>query len=240
MNRTGLIVALAIAAVVGTVFAVYPQLDVEIAALFYNPTTHAFVAWYSDRVEHARDAAALLIMLIVAPAFLAVAGKLIFPLRRMLIPGRAALFLIVTLALGPGILTNGILKGHSARMRPVDITELGGKERFTPWWDPRGPCPENCSFVAGEASGAFWTLAPAAVVPPQWRALAYGAALLFGAAVSVLRMAAGAHFLTDVVFAGVFTYLVIWLVYGWLYRWPRTRITDAAVEQALERVRGRG
>ena len=107
MNRTGLIIALAIAAVVGAVFAIYPQLDVAIAALFYNPTTHAFVAWYSDRVEHARDAATLLIMLIVAPAFLAVAGKLIFPQRRMLIPGRAALFLIVTLALGPAFSPTG-------------------------------------------------------------------------------------------------------------------------------------
>jgi membrane-associated phospholipid phosphatase len=48
-------------------------------------------------------------------------------------------------------------------------------------------------------------------------------------------MAAGAHFFTDVVFAGVFSFLVIWLVHGWLYRWPRTRISDEAVERALER-----
>jgi membrane-associated PAP2 superfamily phosphatase len=236
MNRTGLIIALAIAAVVGAVFAIYPQLDVAIAALFYNPTTHAFAAWYSDRVEHARDAATLLIMLIVAPAFLAVAGKLIFPQRRMLIPGRAALFLIVTLAIGPGILTNGILKGHSARMRPVDTVELGGKERFTAWWDPRGPCPENCSFVAGEASGAFWTLAPAALAPPQWRPFAYAGALIFGAAMGVLRMAAGAHFFTDVVFAGVLMYLLIWTLHGLIYRWRPTRLTDEMVERPLEQL----
>ena len=51
-------------------------------------------------------------------------------------------------------------------------------------------------------------------------------------------MAAGAHFFSDVVFAGVFTFLLIWLTHGWLYRWPRTRITDEAVERVLERVRG--
>jgi membrane-associated phospholipid phosphatase len=76
------------------------------------------------------------------------------------------------------------------------------------------------------------------VVPPQWRALGYGSALAFGAAVGVLRMAAGAHFFSDVVFAGVFTFLVIWLVHGSLYRWPRTRITDEAVEKTVERIRG--
>ena len=104
---------------------------------------------------------------------------------------------------------------------------VGGKERFTPWWDPRGPCTENCSFVAGEASGAFWTLAPAALAPPQWRLLAYGAALVFGIAMGVLRMAAGAHFFTDVVFAGVLMFLLIWTCHGLIYRWRPTRLTDA-------------
>ncbi len=236
MNRTGLIVALAVAVVVGVVFALYPQLDVAIAARFYDPATHTFAAFSSDRIEHARDAATLLVTLLVAPAFLAVAGKLVFPQRRMLIPGRAALFLIATLALGPGVLTNGILKGHSARMRPVDVVELGGKERFTPWWDPRGACPENCSFVAGEASGGFWTLAPAALAPPQWRPLAYAAALVFGAAMGVLRMAAGGHFFTDVVFAGVLMYVLIWIFHGLIYRWRPTRITDDTVERPLERI----
>jgi lipid A 4'-phosphatase len=236
MNRTGLIVALSIAAVVGTVFAIWPQLDIAVGALFYNPTTHAFAAWYSDRVEHARDAASLLIMLCVVPAFLALAGKVTFPQRRMLIPGRAALFLIVTLALGPGVLTNVFLKGHSARMRPVDVVELGGKERFTPWWDPRGDCPDNCSFVAGEASGGFWTLAPAALMPPQWRPLAYAAALAFGSALGLLRMAAGGHFFTDVVFAGVLMYLLIWIIHGLIYRWGPTRLTDAAIERPLEQI----
>jgi membrane-associated PAP2 superfamily phosphatase len=121
-------------------------------------------------------------------------------------------------------------------MRPVDIVELGGKERFTAWWDPRGPCPENCSFVAGEASGAFWTLAPAALTPPQWRPLAYAGALIFGAAMGVLRMAAGAHFFTDVVFAGVLTYLLIWTFHGLIYRWRPTRLTDEMVERPLEQV----
>ncbi len=84
--------------------------------------------------------------------------------------------------------------------------QFGGDYRFTPWWDPRGDCPDNCSFIAGEPSGAFWTLAPAALAPPEWRPLAYGAALAFGVGIGVLRIAGGAHFFSDVVFAGVFMY----------------------------------
>ena len=79
-------------------------------------------------------------------------------------------------------------------------------------------------------------MAPAAALPPQWRAAGYAAALIFGSAVGLQRMAAGAHFFSDVVFAGVFTFLVIWLTHGWLYRWRATRITDASVERLLERM----
>jgi lipid A 4'-phosphatase len=236
MNRTGLAIALAIAVVAGGVFALWPQLDLDVSALFYDPATRTFAAWKWWWLDAARDAATAIITLLVAPAFLAAVGKLVMPQRRMLIPGRAALFLIVTLAIGPGILANGILKEHWARMRPEDVTQLGGKHAFTPWWDPRGPCTENCSFIAGEPSGAFWTLAPAALAPPQWRLLAYAGALAFGAVMGVLRVAGGAHFVSDVIFAGVFMFLVIWTCHGLIYRWRRTRLSDAAIEELLQRL----
>ena len=94
---------------------------------------------------------------------------------------------------------------------------------------------KNCSFIAGEPTAAFWTMAAAAVAPAQWRALAYAAALTFGSAVGLLRMVAGAHFFSDVVFAGVLTFLVIWVAHGCLYRWGRTRISEEAMEVALQR-----
>ena len=235
MNRTALAVALAVAVVAGVLFGVYAQLDLDLAGLFFNPNTHMFRINAELWVEHARDASRWLVALLAAPAFLAICGKLILPRRRMLIGGRAALFLLLTLALGPGIVANALFKDHWGRSRPIDVVEFGGTDRFTPWWDPRGPCPENCSFIAGEPSGAFWTLAPAALAPPQWRLLAYGAALAFGAAVGVLRMAGGAHFFTDVVFAGVFMYLIAWTVHGLIFRWRATRVDDGTIERPLAR-----
>jgi lipid A 4'-phosphatase len=238
MNRTGLKIALAIAFAVGLICAVDPQLDLDLAGLAYNPNTHMFGVNAQLWVQHTREAARLMITLLVLPAFLAVLLKLILPHRRMLIEGRAALFLIATLALGPGVLTNLILKDHWGRSRPIDVQQFGGTDRFTPWWDPRGDCPNNCSFIAGEPSGAFWTLAPAALAPVELLPLAYGAALAFGAATGVLRMAGGAHFFSDVVFAGVSMYLLVWLAHGLIYRWPATRISEAAIETFLARAGG--
>ena len=146
------------------------------------------------------------------------------------------LFLIGTLAVGPGLIANTLLKDHWGRVRPIDVTEFSGTSRFTPWWDPRGDCPNNCSFIAGEPAGAFWTMAPAALAPPQWRLLAYSGALAFGSAVGVLRMAGGGHFFTDVVFAGVFMYLVIWAAYGLIYRWWPTSATRDKTDKPVRMI----
>jgi hypothetical protein len=49
-------------------------------------------------------------------------------------------------------------------------------------------------------------------------------------------MAGGGHFFTDVVFSGLFTFLIIWLLHGLMFRWRATRLSDRAVERALERL----
>jgi len=102
--------------------------------------------------------------------------------------------------------------------------------------DPRGRCERNCSFFSGEGATAFWTYAPAALTPPVWRPLAYAGATLFGVLTSLLRMAFGGHFFTDVAAAGLVTFLVVWLVHGYIYRWPSTRLTDEGVDAALTRL----
>jgi lipid A 4'-phosphatase len=239
VNRTGLVITLAVAVVAGLVFGIRPDLDLALAAPFFDSTRGGFWRAFDPTYLRARDAVTWLIALVAVPAVVAPIAKLIWPQRPLRIPGRAVLLMLITLALGPGVVTNLVLKDHWDRPRPIDVGQFGGDEHFRPWWDPRGDCPKNCSFVSGEASGAFWTLAPAAVVPPQWRALAYTAAVVFGTGVGVLRMAAGAHFFSDVVFAGVFTFLVIWLTHGWLYRWRPTRISDGDVEAAFEKARGK-
>jgi membrane-associated PAP2 superfamily phosphatase len=234
MNRTGLLAALLLAAIVGIIFGLYPELDLRIAGLFIEPSANGFVprTW----IRYARDASMWIIAALAVLPAVALAVKLVLPRTRLLVSGRAIILLLATLALGPGLAVNVVLKETWSRSRPIDVAQFGGEERFVAWWDPRGNCASNCSFVTGDGSGAFWTLAPASLAPPAWRPLAYGAALTFGAAIGVMRMSFGGHFFTDVAFAGVITFLIIWLVHGLLYRWPKWRISDEAVERAIERV----
>jgi lipid A 4'-phosphatase len=239
MGRTGLIVVLGIAIVVGVVFAAFPQIELRVAHHFYEnvDAAHNVFAWrFNPSLMLARDIGIWIGAVLAAPVVAALAIKLIFPKRKLLVSGRAIVFLLATLALGPGLLVNVALKDYWGRPRPVEVSEFGGAHRYVAWWDPRGTCPKNCSFVSGDVSGAIWTLAPAALVPPPWRALAYGGALVLGVGMSVLRIMAGGHFVTDTVFAGVFIYLIIWLVYALVYRWPRTRLSDEAVESGIEKI----
>jgi lipid A 4'-phosphatase len=238
MNRTGLLIALAIAAAAGLVFGFFPDLDLRIARIFYGHIVgnNTFGWRLYPPLMLARDAGLWIGTLLIAPALAALAVKLILPRRKLLVSGRAILFLTVTLALGPGLLVNVLLKDHWGRPRPIDVAQFGGDQHFVAWWDPRGDCPGNCSFVSGDVSGAFWTIAPAVLMPPSWRALCVGAALALGTGMAAVRVLAGAHFVSDTVFAGVFTFLIIWIVHGLIYRWPRTRLTDEAIEGALERL----
>jgi len=238
MNRTGLIIALAIAAVAGLVFGLFPALDLAVSALFYPvqyPPGYMFGWRLSPTLMTVHNIALHAGFFLLIPVVLAIVAKLLLPRSRMWVPPRAAIFLIVTLLLGPGLLVNVALKDHWGRPRPIDVTQFGGDQHFVPWWDPRGDCPGNCSFVSGDVSTVAWTFAPAALVPPPWGALAYAGAFALTLFMGVIRIMAGAHFPTDTIFAGVFTFLVIWLAYALIYRWRATRLDDKALEDALER-----
>jgi membrane-associated PAP2 superfamily phosphatase len=138
--------------------------------------------------------------------------------RRWAPNGAGVALMILSFALGPGVVVNLVLKDHAHRPRPVHVREFGGDEDFRPVLRFDGTCPRNCSFVSGEGSAAFWTLAPALLAPAPVRVAAIAAALVYGVATSLLRMAFGGHFLSDTILAGLVTWLVIVLCWRGIVR----------------------
>src|SRR6202030_1521181 len=173
MNRTGLIVALALALVVGLLFGIYPELDLKLAAWFYDAPTHSFPLTFNRLAAIARDGAMVIAWGLALPAIVALVVKLARPDRPLLMSGRAIVFLLLTLTLSAGVLTNLTFKSYWGRPRPVTVTQFNGDRPFVAWWDPRGGCARNCSFFSGEGATAFWAYAPASLAPPAWRPLAY-------------------------------------------------------------------
>ena len=236
MNRTGLLIALALLAAILVIFGVWPELDLKLAALFYVPETRDFPSSGLPYAQFARNGAMWIAWAFVAPSIVALIVKLMWPNRPLLVKGRTMAFLVITMLMSAGFLTNFTFKTFWSRPRPVAVTEFGGPWQFKAWWDPTGQCVRNCSFFSGEGATAFWVFAPAALAPPALRPAAYVAAAVFGLATSGWRMAFGGHFFTDVTIAGLASFLVIWLVHGWIYRWPRTRMTDEDVDRWLTKI----
>ena len=236
MNRKGLLIALALFGGIGLLFGLFPQLDLWLAGLFYDAATKTFPMRSMADLEFARDLAMWIAWAFAGPSILALVYKAIWPDRPLVIPDRTVAFLLISITLSAGILTNLTFKSHWGRPRPAAVVEFNGPWQFKAWWDPRGECPKNCSFFSGEGATAFWTFAPAALTPPSVRPYAYAAAFTFGVVTSGLRMAFGGHFFTDVTIAGLVTFLVIWLLYALIYRWTWSRITDASVDAFLTRL----
>jgi lipid A 4'-phosphatase len=132
---------------------------------------------------------------------------------------RLAIYLALSLAVGPGLIVNLVLKENWGRARPSQVTQFGGDKIFSPAFAIAGQCPRNCSFVSGDASIGFATLA-LALLAARRRRIAIVAAIGAGAALGAMRIAQGGHFFSDVVFAGVFTALPVLLLHRLLIAAP--------------------
>lgn len=115
-----------------------------------------------------------------------------------------------TYVLSVGLLVNGIFKEFWGRPRPLQTDAFGGQFPFVPAGEITHYCSRNCSFVSGEAAAAAWLVCLVALVPRQHaplRRAAYAVAIALALGTSILRLSFGAHYLSDVVIAGLLTLL---------------------------------
>ena len=79
MNRTGLFIALGLALVIGLLFGIYPELDLKLAALFYDPATRSFPLKQDAIAVFARDISMWIAWAFALPAIAAFGVKMVRP-----------------------------------------------------------------------------------------------------------------------------------------------------------------
>jgi hypothetical protein len=133
-----------------------------------------------------------------------------------------AVFITAAAVLGPGLIVNGVFKDNWGRPRPNQIAELGGTGVYLPPLR-RGEPGKGKSFPSGHASvgymlGAFFLVWLRRRPALAWSALA--GSVFLGTLIGVGRMAAGDHFLSDVIWAWVIAFGIAWLLYYPVLRVP--------------------
>lgn len=131
---------------------------------------------------------------------------------------QAALFLLLTLAIGPGLIIHAILKDHWGRPRPKQVIEYGGQQFFRAFYEPHFSQPEpSKSFPCGHCSMGFYFFALALLGKHYQNKYLYyagmGMALGLGGFLSFVRIAQGGHFFSDTLVSA----LIMWLIPLGLY-----------------------
>jgi len=213
------IISLVVVALLATLPFWWSSLDLTVSGWFYNPEGLSN-SWFL------RDQGLWRFFFWVAPWITIVLGLLglatlaIGILQREKIRLRVyGMFLFLVVIIGPGLVINAGFKDHWDRPRPRDVQAFGGAESYVP---PLMIGQSGNSFPCGHCSvafawGAFYLL---------WRrrhparaGAALGTSIVIGSLMGVSRIAAGGHFLSDVLWSAVLTWSTLLLLY-----WPIMRI----------------
>ena len=216
MNRTlfyvPAVVWLAFAATIG-LFVLFPAVDLAFSGLFHAPGEGFSMlgTWYERLLYHS-------VPVLMYGVSLGLIGFLVWQRRagrpRGRFTERELAYLLLVLALAPGLIVNSLFKEHWGRARPVQVVELGGARAFSPALIPSDQ--RGGSFSSGHAAAAFWLVTVALVVARR-RARWAGVAAVYAVLVGLARIGAGGHFLSDVLISFFVVFITSLVLYGSLF-----------------------
>jgi lipid A 4'-phosphatase len=180
------------------------DIDLTVSARFYDPRTphHWFLGQTAPWIWFYRYGEYPAILMAVGAALVCL-GSLRWP--ALVAYRRSCVVLVLAVALGPGVLVNGLVKPLWGRPRPRQVVQFGGSQPYRPWWQPGGPGAGH-SLPSGHAAMGYVLVAGAVLISCRrrsWpRGLALAGALTYGTLMGVARIIQGGHFVSDVAWAG--------------------------------------
>jgi len=180
---------------ISALFVLFPEIDLAVSQFFFTPSV-GFEAKGAgiERLIY-RSVGFLLVVGNTGLIAWWLSARFLSRLRIQCTTKDLA-FLLLLLALGPGLIVNGLLKGNWGRARPIDLMQFSGSDRFTAAFVLSDQ--EGRSFSSGHtAASAYWIVVVFLIAPQRIWLL--GIAIAYSLAVSWMRIAVGGHFLSDVV-----------------------------------------
>ena len=208
-------------AIIATILTILPKLDVVFSNIFYI---------FPLGFIYQNHPIAVMIFRLVPIITIIWTGSCLLYLvhlafQRKKIITSPAFYLLLTALLGPGLLVNSVLKENVGRARPKHVLEFNGNKAFIGPLRISTECVENCSFSSGHAAMGYYFTAISYIVPAPYKALAFISGVLLGSIIGLGRIIQGGHFLSDVIFSGLFIFLVNHLCFIFWKKKPSSRKT---------------
>ena len=195
------------------------DLDLKLASFFYHENTQAnpwiWQNWWLCRLlyRYAYDFTLLVaigcVIIILVSYFL----------PNLTVLRRPATYLLLVIAIGPGLVVNLIFKDHWGRPRPAHVTAFGGPHHYIPPLQI-GSTGEK-SFTCGHCSVGF-AMFGMFFLSKKRKKFYFALTLCLGGILGLTRMSAGGHFVSDILWSGYLVFFVAWLLY---YEWYEKAIT---------------
>jgi len=193
-------------------FILFPQIDIFVAKLFYNPNSFYSFPFYRTPLEQFLYHSVKVIVIISTLGSICIylfnklAKKNILNLNT-----KAIVFIILTVSVAPGLIVNAFLKENWGRPRPAQIKELGGSMTFSPAFIPTNQ--NGYSFSSGHVAAAF-SLTGFALLARKRKKIYLTFVFIYGITIALTRMAVGGHFLSDVLTSFFIVYISTLILYG--------------------------
>ncbi len=220
------IIYVAISSFIAAIFLYKPQIDLHVAGMFFREKTNMIsdepvvfgfflrenpiFVFLHESVRYVTITTAVFLFAMLGLNY--AKKKDFFGLTKKKIA-----YIILCLAIGPGLVVNAIFKDNWGRARPHQTENFGGTKEFSPPFIMTDQCERNCSFTSGDPSVGFFFFAFAFALPDRRKQFA-ALAMTLGAVYGITRVVQGAHFFSDVIFSGIFVYGICYLLYKVMFK----------------------
>ncbi len=198
---------------VSLIFVFFPQIDLYVSSLFFDGAKFTFKrTWFEQLFFHSVRP----MIITFSVLSIAIFAYNYFKKKNILnINGKVLLYLILTLGVAPGLIVNATLKDNWGRARPNETVNFGGSKEFTPYFIQINLFVY--SFSSGHAAAAF-SLMGFVVLATKRRKMWMALVLSYASAMSLVRVAAGGHFLSDTVTSFFIVYISTSIIYMLIFK----------------------
>ncbi len=204
--------------ILATLVTTGPSLDLYISGLFYYGDKQFLIQSYYPVSIFFRK---ILLPLILIYVFVLPLVFRFFPFIKIYFGYKFSISEIIYIWVSGAVtlllVVNVLLKNMWGRVRPNDVINFNGYQDFNPWYKISDACSSNCSFVSGDSSVGFLLIVFYFITKKN---VYLYLGLIFGSLLGFIRIAAGGHFFSDIIFSQIVvtvTILVSFVIYKKFY-----------------------